>query len=294
MAGLDPATHAVGCKIADKRLVVSADDFGLSVSVNEAVELAHREGVLTTASLMVAGPAAADAVRRARTMPRLHVGLHVVVIEGPAVLPPSEIPLLVDANGQFPNDQLRLGVRYFFRPAVRRQLRREIAAQFDAFSQTGLRLDHANAHKHMHMHPTVGRMVIEEGRRRGLPALRIPAEPPRIIAACGTPATPGAWAMWAGSAFLRRQARRAGLRVNDHVFGLAWSGHVTADRVRVLAGHLPPGLSELYFHPATRSDLVLRALMPDYEHAAELAALLDPAVRAALDTAGISRADWAR
>jgi hopanoid biosynthesis associated protein HpnK len=276
-----------------KRLIVSADDFGLSVSVNEAVELAHREGILTTASLMVAGPAAADAVRRARAMPGLHVGLHVVVIEGPAVLPPSEIPLLVGADGQFPNDQVALGIRYFFRPAVRRQLRREIVAQFDAFAQTGLRLDHANAHKHMHMHPTVGRMVIEEGLRRGLPALRIPAEPPRIMAACGTPATPGAWAMWAGSAVLRRQARRAGLRVNDHVFGLAWSGHVTAGRVKTLAAHLPPGLSELYFHPATHSDPALQALMPDYEHADELAALVDPAVRTAFDAAGITDADWA-
>jgi hopanoid biosynthesis associated protein HpnK len=276
----------------DKRLIVSADDFGLSVSVNQAVELAHRQGLLSTASLMVAAPAADDAVRRAQTMPGLQVGLHVVVIEGPAVLPHSEIPLLVDADGQFPNDQFGLGVRYFFRPAVRRQLRREIAAQYDAFAKTGLRLDHANAHKHMHMHPIVGRMVIDEGLRHGLPAMRIPAEPPRVMAACGTPATLGAWAMWAGTGFLRRQARRAGLRVNDHVFGLAWSGHVTADRVTALAEHLPPGLSELYFHPATRSDPALRALMPDYEHAAELTALTDPAVRTALDAAGVSRASW--
>ena len=257
------------------------------MAVNEAVERAHREGILSTASLMVAGPAAADAVRRARAMPGLHVGLHVVVIEGPAVLPPADIPLLVDSTGQFPRDQLALGVNYFFRPAVRRQLRREIAAQFAAFAQTGLRLDHANAHKHMHMHPTVGRMVIEEGVRHHLPALRIPAEPPRIIAACGTPATTGAWAMWAGTALLRHQARRAGLTVNDHVFGLAWSGHVTANRVKALVPHLPPGLSELYFHPAIVSDPALQALMPGYEHAAEMTALLDPRMRDALVAAAV-------
>jgi hopanoid biosynthesis associated protein HpnK len=269
------------------RLIVSADDFGLSLAVNEAVERAHRDGILTTASLMVAAPAAADAVRRARSMPDLRVGLHLVVIAGPAVLPSREIPLLVDRRGEFPSDQLALGVNYFFRLAVRRQLRREIAAQFAAFAQTGLRLDHANAHKHMHMHPTVGRFMIEEGARHNLPAMRIPAEPPSVIAACGTPATPGAWAMWAGSWNLRRQARRAGLRTNDHAFGLAWSGHVTADRVKALATHLPPGLSELYFHPAARDDPALRALMPDYEHEAEFAALLDPAVRVALDQSGI-------
>lgn len=269
------------------RLIVSADDFGLSLAVNEAVERAHRDGILTTASLMVAGPAAGDAVRRARAMPNLHVGLHAVVIEGPAMLPPSDIPLLVDTCGRFPSDQLVLGIRYYFNPAARRQLRREIAAQFEAFAQTGLRLDHANAHKHMHMHPTVGRLLIEEGLRYGLPALRIPAEPPRVMAACGGPATLGAWAMWAGSSVLRRQATRAGLRVNDHVFGLAWSGHVDATRVARLAMHLPPGLSELYFHPATVADPVLQALMPDYEHQAEFEALCDPAVRAALDAAGI-------
>jgi hopanoid biosynthesis associated protein HpnK len=275
-----------------RRLIVSADDFGLSVPVNEAVELAHRQGLLTTASLMVAGPAAADAVRRAKTMPGLHVGLHLVVIEGPAVLDPALISALVDADGQFPSDQLRLGVRYYARPDVRRQLRTEIAAQFEAFARTGLRLDHANAHKHMHLHPTVGRMMIEEGARHGLPAVRIPAEPPSVMVACGAAQGLGARALHAGSRLLRHQAWWAGLHVNDHVFGIAWSGHMTSGRVMALAPHLPPGLSELYFHPATGADPALQALMPDYEHAAELAALLDPAVHAAFAAAGVEAATY--
>ena len=288
-----PATAPAGPRPgAARRLIVSADDFGLSPAVNEAVERAHRGGLLTTASLMVAGPAAADAVRRAHALPGLRVGLHLVVIEGPAALPPAEIPALVDARGQFPSGQLRLGMRYFFLPGVRRQLRREIAAQFEAFARTGLRLDHANAHKHMHMHPTVGRMMIEAGRRHGLAAIRIPAEPPSALAACGTPATAGAWAMHAGCRVLRRQARRAGLRTNDHVFGLGWSGHMTAARIVALAGRLPPGLSEAYFHPATHAEPALRALMPGYEPEAELAALLDPAVREALAAGGVEAATY--
>src|SRR5580704_497275 len=169
-----------------KQAIFSADDFGLTGAVNEAVELAHREGALTHASLMVAGPAAADAVRRTRALPGLRVGLHLVVIEGPAVLPPAEIPDLVDAAGQFPSDQVRLGIEYFFRPRVRRQLAAEIHAQFTAFAATGLTLDHANAHKHMHLHPTVGRLLIAIGREFGLPAVRIPAEPPAVLRACGT------------------------------------------------------------------------------------------------------------
>jgi hypothetical protein len=142
------------------------------------------------------------------------------------------------------------------------------------------------------MHPSVGQMMIEEGVRHGLPALRIPAEPPQVMAACGTAPTAGGWAMYAGTALLRRQARRAGLRMNDWVFGLAWSGHVTAERVKALAAHLPAGLSELYFHPASISDPALRQLMPDYDHTAELAALLDPAVAEALDAAGVTAAGW--
>src|ERR1700759_2502457 len=151
-----------------KRGTFSADDFGLTEGVNDAVAWAHRDGILDQASVMVAAPAVEDAVRRARAVPSLRVGLHLVVIEGPAVSPPSEIPDLVDPSGQFPSDQARLGFRYFFRPSVRRQLAREIRAQFAAFAATGLTLDHANAHKHMHLHPTVGAMMLRIGREHGL------------------------------------------------------------------------------------------------------------------------------
>ena len=260
---------------------VCADDFGLSEAVNDGIERAHRDGILQAASLMVAGDAAEDAVRRARTMPGLRVGLHLVVIEGPAVLPPSAIPDLVDALGQFPSDQLRLGVNYFFRPGVRRQLAAEIRAQFTAFAATGLKLDHANAHKHMHLHPTVGRMLIGIGREFGLRQVRIPAEPPAVMAACGEPLNLGARILYRWSRLLRRQAEQAGMATNDHVFGIAWSGHMTAERLLRLAPHLPDGNSEIYFHPASRRDSTIDALMPDYQHEAELAALTDPRVRAA-------------
>jgi hopanoid biosynthesis associated protein HpnK len=257
-----------------KRMIFAADDFGLTESVNEAVERAHRDGALTHASLMVAGSAAADAVRRARAMPSLRVGLHVVVIEGPAALSPAEIPDLVDAAGQFPSDQLRLGIDYFFRKRVRRQLAAEIRAQFAAFAATGLTLDHANAHKHMHLHPTVGRLLIEIGREFGLAAIRIPAEPPSVLAACGTHVGLGDRALYQWTRVLRRQARAAGLATNDACFGLAWSGHMTTERVQRLLGVLPDGVSEIYFHPATSRDATLRRLMPGYEHEAELATLL--------------------
>ncbi len=262
--------------------MLTADDFGLSEGVNEAVERAYREGVLGAASLMVAGPAARDAVRRARAIPGLRVGLHLVVIEGKAVLPRERIPDLVDGRGWFPSDQARLGVKYSTLARVRRQLAEEIRAQFAAYAETGLKLDHADAHKHMHLHPVVGRLMVEIGREFGLAVVRVPREPPAVMAACGMRGGLSArlLAWWSG--VLRRQVMRAGMRAPDAVFGLAWTGRMTAARVKALAPYLPAGFSELYFHPAVMQDALLQTLMPGYRQEEELAALVDPEVGRAL------------
>lgn len=257
-----------------RRVTFTADDFGLTESVNEAVERAHCRGALHAASLMVAAPAAADAVRRARLLPDLRVGLHLVVIEGPAVLPRSEIPDLVDGNGWFPANQLRLGIEYFASRRVRRQLAAEIRAQFRAFADTGLTLSHADAHKHMHLHPTVARMMLDIGREFGLTRVRVPAESPEVLWRCGAGVGFGGHALYRWSRVLRRQVRAAGMTTTDHCFGIAWSGHMRHERLARLLAELPDGDSEIYFHPATDRDAMLRRLMPDYEHDAELAALL--------------------
>ncbi|MGC8470053.1 MAG: hopanoid biosynthesis-associated protein HpnK [Acetobacteraceae bacterium] len=250
-------------------LISTADDFGLSEGVNEAVERAHREGVLTSASLMVAAPAAADAVRRAKANPGLGVGLHLVLVEGPAVLPPAEIPALVRADGWFPPNQARLGVRYGFSAAARRQIAREIRAQFAAFAATGLPLDHVDAHKHMHLHPIVAGLVIGIGAAFGMKALRVPRGEGRALE--------GFWA-----ARLARRARRAGLAIADRVYGIADSGRLDEACLLRLLGTLGEGLSEIYFHPATSRNALLARLMPGYRHEAEFAALISPRVREAL------------
>ena len=95
-------------------MIVTADDFGLAREVNEAVETAHRNGVVTAASLMVGASAAADAVARARRLPSLGVGLHIVLIDGRPVLPASELPALADASGRFRNDMAAASIRIFF------------------------------------------------------------------------------------------------------------------------------------------------------------------------------------
>src|SRR5437870_10188102 len=108
-----------------KTLVATADDFGLAGEVNEAVETAHRHGILTAASLMVAGPAAQDAIARARRLQRLRVGLHIVLVGGSPKLPAERVPDLVDARGHFRTDMARLGLAIATRRAVRRQVRAE-------------------------------------------------------------------------------------------------------------------------------------------------------------------------
>lgn len=254
--------------------------------MNEGIERAHRDGILSTASLMVTGPAALDAMQRARRMPDLKVGLHLVLVEGDAMLP-GAAPHIVDETGRFPTNQVGLGFSYFFLPHVRRQLGMEIAAQFRAFRATGFPLDHANAHKHMHLHPTVGRLMIEIGVEFGLRAIRIPNEPPAAFRAAGGSPGIGGRLLPRWTAILRRQARRAGLVTNDQVFGIGWSGHMTANRLLRLVPHIPAGLTEIYFHPATKHDLRLQKLMPDYEPEAELATLVDPVIRDALLSSGV-------
>jgi hopanoid biosynthesis associated protein HpnK len=230
---------------------------------------------------MVAAPAAADAVRRAKELGgKLRVGLHLVVVEGPAILSPGEIPSLVNQAGEFPSDQVAMGFRYAFSRRVRDQLAREIRAQFEAFAATGLALDHANAHKHMQLHPIIGRMMLDIGREFGLRAVRVPAEHPA--------SSFGNRALYAWSRLFRWQAHRAGMLTNDRVLGLGASGHMIPALVQRLVDTLPNGLTELYFHPATGQDDILRRHMPTYEHTAEFQALLTTQVPAEVRLAAYS------
>jgi hopanoid biosynthesis associated protein HpnK len=264
-----------------KQLVVTADDFGLAGEVNDAVEIAHQRGILTAASLMVAGPAAEDAVTRARKLLGLRVGLHIVLVEGLPVLPPERVPGLVDAKGVFRTDMARLGLDIALRRDVRRQVRAEIEAQFEAYRATGLTLDHVNAHKHFHLHPMIATEIMAIGARYGLRGLRVPREPAAVLSAIEPQVARGpAWVTAPWAALLDRRARRAGLQTPDAVFGLAWSGAMMTSRLLGLLRHVPEGRSEIYLHPATTDDFAGHA--PGYRYAEELAALIAPDVIAAV------------
>ena len=268
-----------------KRLIVTADDFGAAIEVNEAVERAHRNGILSAASLMVAGAAAGDAVRRAKAMPELRVGLHLVLVEGKPVLPAAAVPDLIDSTGQFRTDMARAGAAMFFLPKVRAQLAAEIEAQFAAFEATGLKLDHVNAHKHFHLHPTIASLIVKIGKKHRVKGARVPLEPQDVLGKIEPHKASGVVALTAPFArALRGRFRRAGIAAPDAVFGLAWSGAMTQSRLAGLIEHLPEGLSEIYTHPATGP---YPGSAPGYQYACELAALTDPAVVASLAAKGI-------
>jgi len=253
-------------------VIVTADDFGAAIAVNEAVEQAHREGILTAASLMVGGEAVEDAVERSRRNPGLGVGLHIVLADGKPVLPPQQIPALVGPDGDFRPGMVGTAFAIALSPAAKAQMRAEIEAQFKAFAKTGLELDHVNAHKHFHLHPMIASAIIEIGPRYGMKAMRVPYER----------SAPAPMRWW--SKLLATRLRAAGLAVNDEVRGLDWSGAFDAGRMRQALAELPDALSELYCHPATSDSWPGSA--PGYRYCDELAALCAGETRAALEQSG--------
>jgi hopanoid biosynthesis associated protein HpnK len=274
-----------------KRLIVTADDFGLSLPINEAVEKAHRHGVLSAASLMVGAPAAEDAVSRARSLRSLGVGLHLTLLEGRPVLPPAKVPGLVEPDGRFSSDPFRFGVALFLSPDLRRQANAEIGAQFERFRETGLAMDHVNGHRHFHLHPVVTQAIARLAPRFGSPPVRVPLEPFGPSFRASRDRLVGRLACWLFYLWQTRRLRRglaaAGVHSNDHVFGLYDSGAMTEDRLLRLIDHLPPGVSEVYCHPATGYWKGPDNLPSCYRADEELRALLSPALRIKIEACGL-------
>jgi chitin disaccharide deacetylase len=270
-----------------RRIIFTADDFGFDEAVNEAVERAHREGVLTSASLMVTAPAAADAVARAKRLPGLAVGLHLVLVQGMPALSASEAAPLLRADGAFLDSPAEAGMRYFFSPAARRSLATEIRAQFEAFRRTGLPLDHVDGHTHLHIHPTIFSLLLKIGPEFGMRAMRVPYEP--ASASIRAAQRGGVTRMLVGAALtpwaarMRTRLLRAGIVYNDAVFGLHDSGAMTESLVlRQLENVADNRVTEFYFHPATHRSAPLVRAMPNYRNVEEFEALTSTRVREAL------------
>jgi hopanoid biosynthesis associated protein HpnK len=255
-----------------RRLIVNADDFGRSPSINQAVIRAHRQGILTTASLMVNEEAADEAVELARQNPRLGVGLHVSLVYGTSALPPSAIPGLVDASGNFSNHSVVSGIRYFFRTELGPQLEREIEAQFERFRATGLPLDHVNGHLHFHLHPVVFGILMRRAGDRSITHFRLTSDSfwLNLRLASGKFLYRAAHALLFGLLAPRARSvlRRRGIKHTAAVFGLLQNARVDEDYITRLIPRLPAGDSELYSHPS----------LDEFKN--EFEALISPRIRA--------------
>lgn len=262
-----------------RRLIVNADDFGRSRSINEAVIRAHREGILTTASLMVNEPDCAEAVALAKETPNLGVGLHLTLLMGRSALSPEKIPGLVNKQNEFSNNPVAVGMKYFFQRGLRGQLRAEIHEQFARFRQTGLPLDHVNGHLHMHLHPVVFKILMQDAEQLGIRHFRFTREPFWM----DMPLAKGQRLYRASHALIylclsqRAKSRllENKIRHTQRVFGLLQNARVEESYILKLLNILPSGDSELYSHPS----------LDKFKH--EFDALVSPRVKEKIQQRGI-------
>lgn len=252
--------------VKKNRLVMTADDFGCSPPNNAGILAAFQAGVIQAASLMVAEPAAQEAVDIARRNPTLAVGLHLALSGGQLLSAPENVPLLLDRDGRFPPDEKML-FRAVLSRAGRQQIRREIVAQFDAFSATGLTCNYMDVHRNSHRHPMVAAEIFKIAARYGVKAIRIPFDPP--IQRRHRVGDPLRFArVWV----LRRIAASYGLSWTDCSISRDWSD---PDRLINLIANPPSGITELFFHPVLPGD--------NHMFRVDLPTLLDPRVKRALD-----------
>ncbi len=262
-----------------RRLIVNADDFGLSASVNTAVIQAHRNGILTTASLMVNESGFDEAVALARQNPRLGVGLHLTLLQGHASLSYEQIPGLVGPDGAFTHSPAGAGMKYFFKKSLRAQLQVEIRAQLKKFRETGLVPDHVNGHLHMHLHPVILPLLLQEVFLAGIRHVRLTRDSLRLSLRLSS----GRWFYRLSHAvifgILSRRAQSAfrplSIRHTGKTFGLFQDSRMDENHVLQLLPLLPNGVSELYSHPS----------LDRFRH--ELEALTSPKVKGEVQRLGL-------
>jgi hopanoid biosynthesis associated protein HpnK len=272
-----------------KSVIITADDFGVSREANAGIVRAHREGVLTGTSLMVAAAARDEAAALARDNPALDVGLHLVVCRGSSVLPPERLEGIVDADRRFGENPVLAGMRYFFSRRMHSLLRDEIRAQIEAHLKLVGALNHIDGHLNFHVHPAIADMLIGMAAEYRVPWMRLPREPVFTTLSLARDNTTRklieAAIFRALSVRSRRLMTARGIRTTDSLFGLHQTGNITEDYVAGVIARLPPGLTEFYFHPAEDAGATAARR--------ELAVLTSARIREALTSAGVRLTNFA-
>lgn len=266
-------------------VIFNADDFGYCPEINEAIMHAHREGVLTSASLMVGGKSSDEAVKLALKTPTLAVGLHVTLAEGWPLLTPHQLPGLTNEEGVLKSGPA-VGFLLLFRKDAREALIKEMEKQFQKFLSTGLPLSHVDGHLHFHLHPLIFPRLLRLAEDSGASGIRIPRDewklslrfPPRrfllssLWAIIYIPLT--SWAL--------KLVKNSSLIVADKVYGLFKTGSMTEKYVAGVLENLREGSAELYFHPTVGKRLASLGPNPG-----DLATLISPRIRQIIEERGI-------
>ena len=281
-----------------RRLIINADDFGLTSGVNRAIAEAHQHGVVTSATLMANGPAFAEATALAKTAPSLQVGCHIVFLDGSPVLPGSEVPSLLNRSKdcpRFPHELTRFAARALTGRIDPRQIEAEAVAQIRKIQSAGIFISHFDTHKHTHIFPAVLRPLLRAAVACGVRALRNPFPPLGTVPLAVLLSRPTLWKRSAQLNYLRRfasQFRRAvheaGLFTPDGTLGVALTGILDEHLFQLVAERLPEGTWEFVCHPgyddaelqATRTRLKASRMR-------ELQVLTSPAVSHILERQGI-------
>ena len=232
---------------------MNADDFGLTPGVNRAIVELHQSGVLTSTTLMARAGATDQAIDLALANPNLGVGCHIVLVDGEPVLPPDQVPTLIDkATGRFPHALTTLLRRLTLGRTNFAEIEAEASAQIARLQSRGLRLTHIDTHKHTHMFPPVLRPVLRAAKNAGIRSIRNPFEPEWAIRAssrAGWMRSAEVFALRRFGPYFRRLIQAEGFSTTDGTIAVAGTGVLDAAMVRALIQKLPSGTWELVTHP---------------------------------------------
>ncbi len=235
------------------RLIVNADDFGLTSGVNRAITELHAAGLVTSTSLMARAGATDEAIELAGATPSLGVGCHLVLVDGEPILPPEKIPSLVDARtGRFPDSLTAFLLRLFTGRIRAEEIEVEAAAQIAHLQQRGVHLTHIDTHKHAHIFSAVLRPVLRAARAAGICAVRHPFEPEWAVrAAIGAPLARVVQiaALSPLGPRSRKLLTQEGFTTTDGTIAVAGTGTLDAEALRALLRQIPAGTWELVTHP---------------------------------------------
>lgn len=263
------------------RLIINVDDYGLTEGVNEAVCRLHDAGIVTSTSLMVAGPALAHGMRLLEARPNLGVGLHVALVAAPALLPREQVSHITDEQGRLSGRHAAAGCRYTFLPACRREMRAELAAQFQAFARLGIPWSHVDSHRHFHLTPSLFGPMADEARRHRVPGFRVPEDDWELYQridpedAARQRGLARVFSLLCGGQ--RARLARLGFRSPARCYGLFRTLRLDAEYLVRLVGEMPEGDFELHCHPDLSTDSGRR----------EYQALSDSRFQAALERRGV-------